>query len=96
MYPLLRENGYRVDTQMSPNLHISRGAQQGSWITTTTTTSGATSSFCYQSMSGRTAPGGSFGGELTFLPGSIQAPSGPPFNVEVGRFSLDIPKIIIL
>jgi hypothetical protein len=46
--------------------------------------------FTYQSCSGRVGQGqgGTFGGELIFVPGSINQPSGPDFNVTVATFPL--------
>lgn len=89
LYPLLRETGHRVDTQVDYDTPITQGSTIGDWVSDC-------AGFRYQSLSGNSLPGGSFGGELIFLPGSIQSPSGDPFNVAVGRFSLDIPKIIML
>lgn len=49
--------------------------------------------FVYQSCSGRGAQGrGSFGGDLTFVPGSIDQPAGAEFHVTVARFPLSIPE----
>mmetsp|Transcript_18351 Transcript_18351/g.45477 ORF Transcript_18351/g.45477 Transcript_18351/m.45477 type:complete len:505 (-) Transcript_18351:95-1609(-) len=44
--------------------------------------------FQYQSCSGPIKKG-SFGGSLTFVPGSINQPTGPPFEVELKPFLLD-------
>jgi len=48
--------------------------------------------FVYQSMSGGVMPGSSFGGELMMVPGDLQHPTGPAFDVTVGRFVLLIPE----
>jgi hypothetical protein len=44
--------------------------------------------FIYQSMSGR-GPTCAFEGEITMVPGSIQKPTGEPFQVAVARFPLE-------
>jgi F-box protein 3 len=49
--------------------------------------------FVYQSCSGR-SKGGTFGGTLRFVPGSIRAPTGPEFDVVVKTFTLERPKFI--
>jgi len=41
--------------------------------------------FIYQSMS---EPSDSFEGEVTFVPGSLRAPTGDEFQVKVARFPL--------
>lgn len=53
--------------------------------------------FTYQSCSGRTTgpQEASFGGELLFVPGSLQEPQGQEFEVIVGRFPLRVPEWII-
>jgi uncharacterized protein affecting Mg2+/Co2+ transport len=43
--------------------------------------------FQYQSCSGRMSHG-SFCGDIRFVPGSLNAPTGPPFDVEVRPFEL--------
>jgi uncharacterized protein affecting Mg2+/Co2+ transport len=50
--------------------------------------------FAYQSCSGAMGPGGSFGGELTFVPGTMASPTGPPFEVRVAPFALDLPPFV--
>jgi len=49
--------------------------------------------FVYQSCSGR-SKGGTFGGTLRFVPGSLLAPTGPEFDVVVKTFSLEAPDFI--
>eukprot|EP00952_Eustigmatos_sp_NYUAD-ZCMA_P006848 29270-Eustigmatos_ZCMA.PRE.1 len=52
--------------------------------------------FVYQSCSGRFTGerGGTFGGELIFVPGSLTRPEGSEFNVTVARFPLTRPAYI--
>ena len=50
--------------------------------------------FVYQSQTGPKEPGGSFGGELTLVPGTIKEPTGPPFDVPVLPFSLSVPSFL--
>ena len=73
-YPLLRDGGYRDDRQSQYSSAVRRGEE-------------CEGTFIYQSMSGR---GGmrSFGGELSFAPGSLAQPTGAEFNVTVARFPL--------
>ena len=37
-------------------------------------------------------PPGSFGGRLTFVPGTLNEPTGDPFDVVVAPFALDTPE----
>lgn len=104
MYPLLTETAYRVDEQRDRFTPITSGVQEGTWINIEPSSSPSNGGdaddggegFRYQSFSGKSLPGGSFGGELIFIAGSLQDSSGEPFSVEVGRFSLEIPTIILL
>ena len=73
-YPVLREGGYRDDEQS-----YGGGVGAGRWKDGT---------FVYQSQSGRRPPGGTFGGELTLVPGTIDEPTGAPFDVDVPPFAL--------
>jgi F-box protein 3 len=83
-FPLLREGAHRADQQVEPQFRASR-LREGAW---------ADGSYVYQSCSGQNLPGGSFGGELTFVPGSLKNPTGEPFDVVVQPFALDIPDTI--
>merc|ERR1719416_228534 len=67
-YPLLSEGGYRDDEQGR------RGIVTGEHCNDV---------FVYQSCSGRlgNGEGGSFGGELIFVPGSLDDPKGDGFEV---------------
>ena len=75
-FPLLREGGWREDTQIDQRGTIAAGEERDGV-------------FIYQSMSGR-GPVASFEGEITFVPGSLREPSGAPFRVAVARFPLTI------
>ena len=87
MFPVLREGGYRAD-----RVHRA-GRVEGE------ETSGR---FVYQSCTGgnytaegrNTLEGGSFGGHLTFVPGTIDDPEGAPFDVAVKAFRLVHPGYI--
>ncbi|CAE8645050.1 unnamed protein product, partial [Polarella glacialis] len=51
--------------------------------------------FRYQSCSGRRAGmRGTFGGSLTFVPGTIRSPTGSPFEVRMEPFGLFIPEFV--
>jgi len=53
--------------------------------------------FMYQSCSGpmdEDGTGGTFGGELEFLPGSLDRPEGSLFPVRVMPFRLSVPDFI--
>lgn len=45
--------------------------------------------FQYQSCTGRMGQTGSFGGQIGFVPGHLQHPSGTPFRVDLNPFLLD-------
>lgn len=81
-YPVLRVGGYRNDRQ-------SHRARMHTGVPAALIDEGdeCEGVFVYQSMSGR---GGmrSFGGELTFVPGTLRQPAGEEFNVTVARFPL--------
>ena len=83
-FPVLREGAHRADQQVEPQFRAAR-LREGGW---------ADGSFVYQSCSGQNLPGGSFGGELTFVPGTLKNPTGKPFEVVVAPFALDIPDTI--
>jgi uncharacterized protein affecting Mg2+/Co2+ transport len=83
-FPLLREGAYRADQQTSAEFSPER-LSKPNW---------EDGAFVYQSCSGRSEMGSTFGGELTFVPGSLLEPTGPPFQVVVAPFSLDIPRVL--
>jgi F-box protein 3 len=72
-YPLLREGGWREDTQVSPTSVVEGNEHRGIFI--------------YQSKTGagKTV---SFEGELLFVPGSLEEPTGDEFKVAVAQFPL--------
>lgn len=75
MYPLLNAGGgYRNDTGNSAT-----SVRAGDMETTV---------FRYQSCCGPTQ--GSFRGKIKFVPGSLRAPQGDPFWVELAPFALDL------
>mmetsp|Transcript_33668 Transcript_33668/g.66535 ORF Transcript_33668/g.66535 Transcript_33668/m.66535 type:complete len:480 (+) Transcript_33668:107-1546(+) len=82
-FPLLRDGGHRADVQNGHD--IPDALVEGAW---------AAGAFVYQSCSGPTAPGAIFGGEFTFIPGTLRNPTGKPFDVEVAPFTLSIPDFI--
>ena len=81
-YPLLREGGWRDDSQDMYGRVRQSFQRDGTFV--------------YQSCSGRAnrASGGSFRGELIFIPGSIENPKGPDFEVIVERFPLTLPEYV--
>lgn len=50
--------------------------------------------FRYQSCLGREASQVTFGGHITFVPGTRRKPTGPPFQVRVERFVLSVPDFV--
>eukprot|EP00967_Tisochrysis_lutea_P046066 scaffold55906_cov27-Tisochrysis_lutea.AAC.3 len=60
------------DDEINRSGHVEEGAH-------------CTGTFVYQS---RCEPRDSFEGELIFVPGSLNAPTGAPFEVTVAQFSL--------
>ena len=78
-YPLLRAKDYRDDDQGR------RGLQAGAL---------EPYPFVYQSCSGRLGEGlgGTFGGELVMVPGSLAEPTGPDFEIRVETFPLQSPE----
>jgi len=81
LFPILKEGGWLLNSESDPHGQYSqkRGFVPGP--------------FRYQSASGRMAGGrGSFGGHVTFFPGTVKKPTGPPFQVKVPTFQLRVPK----
>lgn len=74
IYPLLREGSHRADTGRSA-LRVSPADE---------TPDGT---FIYQSCTNDTST--SMGGHLLFIPGSLNEPTGPSFQVTVGPFPLN-------
>mmetsp|Transcript_65202 Transcript_65202/g.147060 ORF Transcript_65202/g.147060 Transcript_65202/m.147060 type:complete len:120 (-) Transcript_65202:35-394(-) len=83
LHPVLREGGFRPDRQ--------RGHGGGGGYVSLTTMGWTPGVFRYQSCSGASRPGGSFGGTLRLVPGTLENPVGEAFEVEVARFGLDLP-----
>jgi hypothetical protein len=50
--------------------------------------------FGYQSCSTANSFPGSFKGHMQFVPGSLSAPAGPPFEVHLAEFKLTVPEFI--
>lgn len=74
-FPLLFDNGGFRDDQQTYHGTIRRGMR-------------CDGEFIYQSQTGNIGRYGSFGGELEFVPGSIEDPEGPPFRVQVGTMAM--------
>eukprot|EP00812_Abedinium_dasypus_P010007 NODE_3654_length_759_cov_175.791193.p2 GENE.NODE_3654_length_759_cov_175.791193~~NODE_3654_length_759_cov_175.791193.p2 ORF type:complete len:208 (+),score=45.63 NODE_3654_length_759_cov_175.791193:3-626(+) len=82
-YPILSDGGWELNTESDPHEQYRHeaGHMEGP--------------FRYQSCSGRmTDMCGTFGGELTFLPGTIGRPTGPPFQVRMKPMRLYVPEFI--
>jgi hypothetical protein len=73
LYPLLREGSHRIDEGRSAD-RVHRGEEVETGI------------FRYQSC---TYKGVAFGGYLLFVPGSLEAPTGPAFEVAMNPFPLN-------
>merc|ERR1712216_563008 len=88
LFPILTEGGWVLNSESDPHGQY----QSDPHLQVTTRVPGV---FRYQSASGRMASmRGSFGGVITFVPGTIKQPTGPPFDVTVKKFGLRIPKYI--
>lgn len=72
-FPLLFEGGYRDDFITSAARAVEGKDETGTFV--------------YQSCA--TIESGSFEGQMQFVPGSIARPTGEPFFVHVGKFSLE-------
>jgi Uncharacterized protein affecting Mg2+/Co2+ transport len=71
-FPLLLEGGYRDDFMTSVTRTMEGEEEPGTFV--------------YQSCA--TIKSGTFEGRMKFVPGSIDKPTGEPFFVNVGKFSL--------
>lgn len=81
--PILKDGGWMLNSESDPHGQYRRqpGLLPGP--------------FRYQSASGRNrSMSGTFGGQITFVPGTIQRPTGPPFNAKVQPFRLRVPKYV--
>mmetsp|Transcript_43678 Transcript_43678/g.79695 ORF Transcript_43678/g.79695 Transcript_43678/m.79695 type:complete len:491 (+) Transcript_43678:60-1532(+) len=77
-FPILTDGGWILNRESDPHDQYSRdaGFVEGA--------------FQYQSCAGRLpSMQGSFGGTLTFIPGTIRSPKGPPFQVTLEHFRLE-------
>jgi uncharacterized protein affecting Mg2+/Co2+ transport len=72
-FPLLFEGGYRDDFMTSVTRTMEGEEEAGTFV--------------YQSCA--TIKSGTFEGRIMFVPGSIARPTGEPFFVHVGKFSLE-------
>mmetsp|Transcript_88684 Transcript_88684/g.246278 ORF Transcript_88684/g.246278 Transcript_88684/m.246278 type:complete len:553 (+) Transcript_88684:94-1752(+) len=82
-YPVLDDGGWLLNRESDPNQQYFRqhGFVEGP--------------FRYQSCSGRSrSMRGFFSGDLTFIPGTIRQPTGPPFQARLERFRLCVPQYI--
>merc|ERR1712060_768501 len=81
-FPILVDGGWMLNRESDPHGQYegrSRGLQPGP--------------FSYQSCSGRSASmRGSFGGDLTMVPGTIRKSTGQPFQALVKPFQLVVPE----
>jgi hypothetical protein len=50
--------------------------------------------FGYQSCTNAAYYPGSFSGHMTFVPGTLDNPTGAPFDVTIGEFPLTVPDFI--
>mmetsp|Transcript_9774 Transcript_9774/g.15652 ORF Transcript_9774/g.15652 Transcript_9774/m.15652 type:complete len:453 (-) Transcript_9774:100-1458(-) len=83
LFPILVDNGWLLNSQSDPHsqYRAPQGLQEGS--------------FRYQSCSGRSpSMRGSFGGFITFVPGTIRKPTGAPFQAHLEPFRMCVPEFI--
>mmetsp|Transcript_23520 Transcript_23520/g.61881 ORF Transcript_23520/g.61881 Transcript_23520/m.61881 type:complete len:471 (-) Transcript_23520:74-1486(-) len=84
LFPIMNDDGWLANEVSDPHGDYGQAGQQPA-------------PFVYQSCSGQFPGGGqgTFGGEVTFVPGTMNAPCGEPFRVRVGPFPLTIPEVVI-
>jgi len=83
-FPILADGGWVLNKESDPHGQY-RDLEEGH----------VEGPFRYQSCAGRNASmKGFFGGELTFVPGTISRPTGPPFQVRLKPFRLQVPAYI--
>lgn len=82
LFPILQDGGWICNRESDPHSQYdSEGFQEGE--------------FRYQSCTGRFAGmRGSFGGSLSFVPGTIKRPTGRSFDVRLEPFRLYVPEYI--
>merc|ERR1712064_106419 len=75
LFPIMNDDGWLANEGSDPHGDYGQAGQQPA-------------PFVYQSCSGQFPGGGqgTFGGEVTFVPGTMNAPCGEPFRVRVGPF----------
>ena len=87
-FPVLTATGWRDDSQVANMTH--------GFSTAVLPGEERAGEFVYQSFSGMTRGprGGSFRGELEFVPGEVSAPTGEPFRVVCPEFALRKPRFL--
>ena len=87
-FPVLTRAGWRDDSQVANMTH--------GFSTAVLPGEERDGEFVYQSFSGMTRGprGGSFRGELEFVPGEVSAPTGEPFRVVCPEFALRKPRFL--
>ena len=87
-FPVLTRAGWRDDAQVANMTH--------GFSTAVLPGEEREGEFVYQSFSGMTRGprGGSFRGELEFVPGEVSAPTGEPFRVVCPEFALRKPRFL--
>ena len=87
-FPVLTSTGWRDDSQVANMTH--------GFSTAVLPGEDREGEFVYQSFSGMTRGprGGSFRGELEFVPGEVSAPTGEPFRVVCPEFALRKPRFL--
>ena len=87
-FPVLTRAGWRDDAQVANMTH--------GFSTAVLPGEEREGEFVYQSFSGMTRGprGGSFRGELEFVPGEVSAPTGEPFRVLCPEFALRKPRFL--
>mmetsp|Transcript_30086 Transcript_30086/g.65637 ORF Transcript_30086/g.65637 Transcript_30086/m.65637 type:complete len:471 (+) Transcript_30086:41-1453(+) len=82
LFPILNDEGWLANRASDPHLQYEA---HGQWP----------APFIYQSSARfRSSACGTFGGYVEFIPGTIQKPTGPPFNVRVEPFPFSMPDFL--
>lgn len=82
LFPILSDQGWIVNKESDPHQQYGLNGET------------LPAPFVYQSCSGRSGGAGTFGGEITFVPGTIKKPTGPPFRALVETFKLEPPEFL--
>ena len=86
LFPILADGGWILNDESDPH---------GQYQASPPASGLVAGEFRYQSCSGRNlSMRGSFGGELTFVPGTRKKPTGPPFQATLKPFALRVPEYI--